>query len=201
LQSDANLKPQFNKPRKEVHIMWKFDCLEGVVMEAQRFINPHNRHGRPPEHPERRELWMQIASDQECKFIIHSRWLPVRKGHRVAVLVYESVVVGLCNLSTKEIINYTRTDPVGVWKVRDIMMGIAIVVGAGLYGAGWIHSMAVGALTWWLLLLGRVAQRGRFQRRVDGWLGDLLEYAHGEREGQQCQAGESFVDHCRYKYH
>ena len=30
--------------------MWKFDCLEGVVMEAQRFINPHNRWGRAPEH-------------------------------------------------------------------------------------------------------------------------------------------------------
>ena len=67
--------------------MWKFDCLEGFVMEAQRFINPQNRWVRTPEHPERRELWMRTTSDQECKFIIHSPWLPARKGRRVAVLV------------------------------------------------------------------------------------------------------------------
>lgn len=160
--------------------MWKFDCLEGVVMEAQRFINPRNRHGRPPEHPERRELWMQATTGQECKFIIHSQWLPIRKGHRVAVLVYEGAVVGLCNLSTKEVINYARTDPIGVWKVRDMLVGIVIGVGAGLFGAGWLHSIAVGALAWWLMLLGRVLQRWHFQRRVGGWLGDLSEYGRGQ---------------------
>jgi hypothetical protein len=181
--------------------MWKFDCLGGVVMEAQRFINPQNRWGRPPEHPERRELWMQATTGQECMFVIHSQWLPVRKGHRLAVLVYEGTVVGLCNLSTKEVINYARTDPVGVWKVRDMLMGIVTGVGTGTYGSGLLRGLAVGALAWCLLLLGRVAQRGRFQHRVDGWLGDLLEYAHGEREGQQGHAGESYVDHCRFKYH
>lgn len=181
--------------------MWKFDCLEGVVMEAQRFINPQNRWGRPPEHSERRELWVQATTGQECKFIIHSQWLTARKGHRVTVLVYEGTVVGLCNLSTKEVINYTRTDPVGVWKVRDMLMGILIGVGAGAYGAGSSHWFAVGALVWLWLFLCRVVQRGRFQRRVDGWLGDLLEYAHGERERQQGQAGGLSVDHGGFKYH
>ncbi len=180
--------------------MWKFDCLEGVVMEAQRFINPRNRHGRPPERPERRELWMQITS---CKFIIHSQWLPVRKGHRMAVLVYEGAVVGLCNLSTKEVINYARTDPVGVWKVRDMLMGIMIGVVAGTYEAGWLRGFAVGALAWWLLLLGRVAQRGRFQRRVDGWLGDLLEYAlvQDDRQRLDCKVNEPSDNRRNMKHH
>jgi hypothetical protein len=164
--------------------MWKFDCIVGSVMEAQRFINPHNRWGRPPEHPERRELWLRATSGQECKFIIQSKWLPVRKGHRVAVLVYEGAVVGLCNLSTREIINYARTDPVGVWKVRDVLMGIVVGLGAATYGAGWLRGIAASGLAWWLLLFGRVLQRKRFQSRVDGWLGDLLEYG-GTLEKQQ----------------
>jgi hypothetical protein len=36
LQSDANLKPQFNKPRNKVQIKRKFDCFEGTVMEELR---------------------------------------------------------------------------------------------------------------------------------------------------------------------
>ena len=164
--------------------MWKFDCLEGVVMEAQRFINAQNRWGRPPEHSERRELWLRATTGQECKFIIHSQWLTARKGHRVTVLVYEGKAVGLYNLSTKEVINYARTDPVGVWKVRDMLLGIVIGVGVGVYGTGWVRGSAVGALAWWLLLLCRVAQRRRFQRRVDGWLNDLLRFTRTPGQGQ-----------------
>lgn len=165
--------------------MWKFDCLEGVVMEALRFINPQNRWGHAPEHSERRELWLRATTGQECKFIIHSQWLPARKGHRVAVLVFEGTVVGLCNLSTIEVINYARTDPVGIWKVRDILMGIMIGVVAGAYGAGWMRGFAAGGLAWCWLLLCRILRRGRFQLRVDGWLDDLLEYSRklGKQQG------------------
>ena len=102
----------------------------------------------------------------------------------MTVLVYEGKAVGLYNLSTKEVINYARTDPVGVWKVRDMLLGIVIGVGVGVYGAGWLHSIAVGALAWWLLLLCRVSQRGRFQRRVDGWLNDLLRFTRTPGQGQ-----------------
>jgi hypothetical protein len=181
--------------------MWKFDCIDGTVMDAQRFINPHNRWGHPPDHPERRELWLRATSGQDCKFIIHSQWLPVRKGHRVAVLVYEGTVVGLCNLKTEEVINYTRTDPIGVWKVRDVLMGIVIGVGAETYGAGWLRGLAVGALAWLSLLLCQVARRRRFQRRVDGWLGDLLEYAQGETGRQHFNGGESLNDCSGLKSH
>jgi hypothetical protein len=36
---------------------------------------------------ERRELWIRTDAGPELKFVVHTRYLPARRGHRVAVLV------------------------------------------------------------------------------------------------------------------
>lgn len=159
--------------------MEKFTSITGTVLEAQRFINPRTTWGRPPAHPERRELWVRVTLGEDRKFIIHSQWFAARKGHRVVLLMHASEVVGLYNLSNQETINYTRTDPVGVWRARDLLLGIGVGVWAGVVEWRTFGGFAAGALAWCLLVLKRAGMRWHLQSCVDRTLNALQEDVQG----------------------
>jgi hypothetical protein len=151
--------------------MRTFYWVSGELTEVQRFINVPMRWCEQYRARERRELWITTDAACELKFIVHTRYLPARRGHRVAVLVWQRQVAALLNLTTGEGINFYRSDPPLLWKRCD---GAALIAGAL---AAALAAVAHGRPEWLLvlpllacaaltLLLGRWAHRALACRAI-----------------------------------
>ncbi|WP_295641343.1 hypothetical protein [uncultured Methylibium sp.] len=106
--------------------MRTFYWVSGELTEVQRFINVPMRWCEQYPARERRELWVSTPEGQDVKIVVHSRYLPARRGHGVDALLLGDVLVGLFNRSTGAGINFVRTDPPLLWRRCDA----AVVVGA-----------------------------------------------------------------------
>lgn len=106
--------------------MRTFYWVSGELTEVQRFINVPMRWCEQYPARERRELWVSTPEGQDVKIVVHSRYLPARRGHDVDALLLGDELVGLFNRSTGEGINFVRTDPPLLWRRCDA----AVVVGA-----------------------------------------------------------------------
>lgn len=125
--------------------MRTFYWVSGELTEVQRFINVPMRWCEQYPARERRELWIKAIDGPDVKLIVHSRFLPGRRGHDVDVLLFGDLPVGLFNHSTGDQINFLRTDPPLLWRRCD---------GAWIAGVTVACTTGFAVLSWPWLLVG-----------------------------------------------
>jgi hypothetical protein len=149
--------------------MARLTIIAGTIIETQRYINVPMRFGERYLARERREVWLRGPDGQESKWIIHTRMLPARRGHRVVLVVRTTWVVGLVNVSTGAGVNYPRIDPPLLLGGFDVFAigGLAIALPVVLRAAGFVLLLpsAVGYLA--LAICARLVWRWRLRRQVD----------------------------------
>ena len=110
--------------------------FHGHITDLRRHVNVHHsaryRHLHGPG--ERYELWIQPPKGRECKFTVHSRTMPARRGHEVSVVLatYTPLtVLGLVNWSALDGANYVWTDSPPLLRERDLwMFGVSLACAA-----------------------------------------------------------------------
>lgn len=149
--------------------MRTFFWVSGELTEVQRFINVPMRWCEQYRARERRELWITTDAGREMKFVVHTRYLPARRGHRVAALVWRCEVVALLNLTTGDGVNFYRADPPLLWKRCDgaalIAVALAAVMAAVALGRPeWLLVLPLLICAALALLFGRWAHRALTRR-------------------------------------
>jgi len=149
--------------------------IRGTIVETQRFINVPLRMWERYPARERREVWLRGADGQERKWVIHTRVLPARRGHRVVLLLEGDSVVGLFNATTGADINYPRADPPFLLRGFDLLAGLALAIGlpAWLGDAGLALLPPTVALYLILAVSARVLSRWRLRCQVDKTLAQV----------------------------
>jgi len=149
--------------------MARLTIVAGTIVEAQRFINVPMRFRERYLARERRELWLRGPDGRESKWIIHTRVLPARRGHRVVLVVRRQWVVGLVNASTGAHVNYPRIDPPFLLRGFDVfaIFGLTIALPIGLGAAAFVLLPPSGVVSLTLAVCTRLVCRCCLRRRVD----------------------------------
>lgn len=110
-------------------------CIEvsGRVLDIRRHLVPFDP-GQPESSRERWELWIQTAQ-AERKIVIHSRDLPVRRGHRIKVALDGEIPVALVNSTTGDMLNIVRSNPPAHFLGRDVVPPIMTLFASLLVAA------------------------------------------------------------------
>lgn len=124
--------------------MPEFNTVRGRLVDLRRYVNAHHPI---EEGSDRYEGWIKpFEDDNEVQFVIHSRAMPARRGHRVCLIhspeLRAKPYTALVNLDTGEAVNYLRTDPPWLLCRRDVYL--LLLVGVILY-VGW---KGLGVLLW-----------------------------------------------------
>jgi hypothetical protein len=125
--------------------MRTFHWVSGELTEVQRFINVPMRWCEQYPARERRELWIKEIDGPDVKLVVHTRFLPARRGHDVDALLFGDLPVGLFNHSTGDQINFVRTDAPLLWRRCDA---------AWIVGVTATSVTAFAMLSWPWLLVG-----------------------------------------------
>lgn len=149
--------------------MARLTVIAGTIIETQRFINVPMRFGERYLARERREVWMRENDGRESKWIIHTRALPARRGHRVVLLARGQWIVGVFNASTGADVNYPRVDPPFLLQGFDFLAILALAVGLliGLGATGLALLLPIASIYLMLAVFIRVVWRWRLRRNVD----------------------------------
>jgi hypothetical protein len=103
-------------------------ATHGHIVDLRRHTNVHlywrGRYGPA----ERYELWLRDPAGCEHQFTIHTRTLPARRGHEVALLTDAHAVRGIVNWSTGISVNYLRVDPPPLLRLRDLWVPPALLI-------------------------------------------------------------------------
>lgn len=124
--------------------MPKINPVRGRVVDLHRFVNAHHPL---EEGSDRYEGWIKpFEHDEEVQFVIHSRAMPVRRGHRVCLIYCPTLrpkpFAALVNLDTGEAVNYLRNDPPWLLCRRDFYL---LVLAGVILFAGW---KGLGVVLW-----------------------------------------------------
>ncbi len=96
--------------------MGSFHSVSGALTEVQRFFNVPMRWCEQYPARERRELWIKAVDGPDIKLVVHTRFLPARRGHDLDVLLFGDLPAGLFNRSTGNRINFVQADPPLLWR-------------------------------------------------------------------------------------
>lgn len=170
--------------------MFLFKTVIGRVIEVRRFVNGPSRWARWGNWQERHEFWLAGRGNVERKWIVQTATFPARRGHAVVALVRSDQLIGLFNESTGQAVNYLRTDPPALLRLRDLWVSLLLLAGAlswlGVIAlvlalpAGLIHTCAAMAVR---LLVSR-----RYARRID----EALDELHGLQDPQAFTRGSTY---------
>lgn len=155
--------------------MRSFQWVSGELTEVQRFINVPMRWCEQYPARERRELWIKAIDGPEIKLVVHTRFLPARRGHDVDALLFGNLPVGLFNHSTGDQINFLRTDPPLLWQRCDAawIAGVtaACVAGVALLSWPWLLVGVPAVVLRTMLVVGvRMLWRWSVRAKVDAAL-------------------------------
>ena len=155
--------------------MARLTIIAGTIIETQRYINVPMRFGERYLARERREVWLRGPDGRESKWIIHTRMLPARRGHRVVLVVRKTSVVGLVNVSTGAGVNYPRIDPPFLLRGFDLLAiaGFAIALPICAGAAGFVLLLPAGVVSMTITVCIRLAWRWRLRRKVDKALEEI----------------------------
>ena len=155
--------------------MPRLTVVAGTVIETQRFINVPMRFGERYLARERREVWLRESDGRESKWIIHTRALPARRGHRVVLLARGQWIVGVFNTSTGADVNYPRVDPPFLLRGFDLLAILALTVGLpiGLGAIGLALLLPIASIYLMLAVCIRVVWRWRLRRKVDKTIAEV----------------------------
>lgn len=144
----------------------------GRTIELRRFLTRRTRWSELDPARERWELWLALDGGGDRKFIVRSRSMPARVGHVLDLLHVGDEPVGLYNRSTGESVNFTRADPMPLFRPVDVLP-----VFIGFFGfpmlAALNRVLTAVALALLMVLyyptaiLARLARRYCLQRSVD----------------------------------
>lgn len=132
--------------------MRTFHWVSGELTEVQRFINVPMRWCEQYPARERRELWIKAIDGPDVKLVVHSRFLPARRGHDVDALLFGELPVGLFNRSTGDQINFLRTDPPLLWRRCDAAWILGVTAAS-------VTSFALMSWPWMLVGVPVVVMR------------------------------------------
>ncbi|HTT12283.1 MAG TPA: hypothetical protein VMG60_15460 [Burkholderiaceae bacterium] len=160
--------------------MKPFPLVSGSVIETNRYINVPLRMWERYPARERREVWLREANGHESKWVIHTRVLPARRGHRVVLLIRKEWVVGLHNNSTGEGVNYVRVDPPFLLRGVDLLViaATAILLPWYLGAAGFVLLVPAGAGYLMAAIVVRVLHRWWLQFLVAAAMRELREVSN-----------------------
>jgi len=149
--------------------MARLTIVAGTIIETQRYINVPMRFGERYLARERREVWLRGPDGRESKWIIHTRVLPARRGHRVVLVVRRQWVVGLVNASTGADVNYPRIDPPFLLRGFDLLaiVALAIALPIGLGWGGFVLLLPSGVVYLMFAVCSRLVWQWRLRRLVD----------------------------------
>jgi hypothetical protein len=149
--------------------------VAGSIVETQRFINVPMRFGERYLARERREVWLRGPEGRESRWVIHTRVLPARRGHRVVLVVRKTWVVGLVNVSTGVGVNYPRIDPPFLLRGFDLLaiVGLAIALPVWFGAAGFVLLLPSGVVYVTIAVCIRLAWRWWLRCRVDKALEEI----------------------------
>jgi hypothetical protein len=155
--------------------MPSFQWVSGELTEVQRFINVPMRWCEQYPARERRELWIKGREGPDIKLVVHTRFLPARRGHDVDALLFGDLPVGLFNHSTGDQINFLRTDPPLLWQRCDAawIVGVtaACVAGFALLSWPWLLVGVPAVVLRTVLVVGvRMLWRWSVRAKVDAAL-------------------------------
>lgn len=102
------------------------EVFSGRVVEIRRFVVPLEPYA-PTDNRERWDLWVKAADGCERQFVITSRSMPVRRGHRVALALDGPEPVGIVNLTTGGRLNFARSSPSALFQPRDVIGPVALL--------------------------------------------------------------------------
>lgn len=148
-------------------------AIRGRIVDLRRYANVHLYWRRPPGPTDRYELWLRQDDGIERKFIIHTRIMPARRGHRVSLIAMTDTnplqVMGLFNSDTREAVNYMRSDPPSVLLGADfIVLALAFAVMAAKIGDVGMVLFAPAALTYLLVaVFSRAIGQALSRKQVD----------------------------------
>jgi len=165
--------------------MSEFRSVEGHLTEVHRYINVPMRWCEQYPSRERRELWVTPPSGADIKFVVHSRAMPARRGHRVTVLLLDGVVVGMCNWSTGKSVNFIREDPTLLLRRCDglaVLCILAIAIAASMVSEVIVVALGVPTSLLYLPMLAsfRFARRGWLRSRVGHALNAVRDHQLAE---------------------
>jgi hypothetical protein len=155
--------------------MRTFHWVSGELTEVQRFINLPMRWCEQYPARERRELWIKAIDGPDIKLVVHTRFLPARRGHDVDALLFGDLPVGLFNHSTGDQINFLRTDPPLLWRRCDaawiVGITVASVTGFALLSWPWLLVGVPVVVVRTVLVVGvRMLWRWSIRPKVDAAL-------------------------------
>lgn len=155
--------------------MRSFQWVSGELTDVQRFINVPMRWCEQYPARERRELWIKAIDGPDVKLVVHTRFLPARRGHDVDALLFGDLPVGLFNHSTGDQINFVRTDPPLLWRRCDAawIVGVtaASVAGLALLSLPWMLVGVPAVVLRIALAVGlRMLRRRSIRAKVDAAL-------------------------------
>jgi len=155
--------------------MARLTIIAGTIIETQRYINVPMRFGERYLARERREVWLRGPDGRESKWVIHSRVLPARRGHRAVLVVRKTWVVGLVNVSTGAGVNYPRIDPPFLLRGFDLLAiaALAIALPICVGAAGFALLLPAGVIHMTIAVCLRLAWRWRLRRKVDKALEEI----------------------------
>lgn len=148
-------------------------AIRGRIVDLRRYTNVHLYWRPPPGPTDRYELWLRQDDGIERKFMIHTRIMPARQGHRVSVIAMMDTnplqILGLFNGETLDAVNYMRSDPPSVLLGDDfIVLALAFAVMAAKLGDVGMVLFAPAALTYLLLAaFGRAIGQALSAKQVD----------------------------------
>ncbi len=102
------------------------DVFTGRVVEIRRYVVPLQPYA-PTDNRERWDLWVKAADGTERQFVITSRTMPARRGHRVAVALDGPEPVGIVNLTTGGRLNFAQSSPTALFQPRDVIGPVALL--------------------------------------------------------------------------
>jgi hypothetical protein len=150
-----------------------FTSIVGMVVEEVRLTNV-TRWRPASRSPERREVWLRTLSGGEFQYVIHSRSFPARRGHRVMLLLDGMTVLALFNISTSDLVNYTRVEAASTCRWRDQLPAMTLGLGAAfIWDAPPVQMALMGLWAGGAMWVIRLVQRWRLQNRVDDVLASL----------------------------
>lgn len=155
--------------------MRKFWYITGELAEVQRYINVPMRWCEQYPARERREFWIAADDGRDIKLVVHSRVMPVRRGHQINVLLLGDWVVGLANLTTGRQVNFVSEDPPLLLHKCDALAVLAILAGGVAAAVAWdarslVITLPVALMYLPLRGLGRWLATCRLRCQVSHWL-------------------------------
>lgn len=149
-------------------------AIRGRIVDLRRYSNVHLYWRRPSGPMDRYELWLRQDDGIERKFMIHTRIMPARRGHRVSLIAMMDTnplqVLGLFNGETLDAVNYMRSDPPSVLLGGDfiVVLALAFAAMAAKLGDVGMVLFAPAALTYLLVAaFGRAFGQALRAKQVD----------------------------------